>query len=305
MSRLLVTGWDGFVGNTLQQMVGADNFHKFELVIPSCPIELRDPASVTQAVRETKPDYVIHLAAQSFVPASIADPRTTYEVNFFGTLNLLEALQAEHFTGRLIYVSSGDVYGLVPSEALPISESRSVQPRNPYAVSKAAAEMLCCQWVQTNGFDIVLVRPFNHIGPGQSDRFVVSDFAKQIVECKLKLREPLLSVGATDTTRDMTDVRDVVQAYLLLLEKGVKGDIYNVCSGREQSIGEILEKLMKLAQVNCRIVQDTARMRPAEQKRMYGSFEKLNQQTGWTPTIHIDQSLQDILRYWESEFRNV
>lgn len=304
MKRLLVTGWDGFVGRVLGDSLRFSATARYELITPMRGFELREPDSVERAVSAVQPDYVIHLAAQSFVPDSLADPRATYEINFMGTFNLLNALRSNNFSGRLLYVSSGDVYGLVPPEDLPVTESRAVQPRNPYSVSKAAAELLCLQWVQTAGFDIVVARPFNHVGPGQSQRFVVSDFAKQIVESKLGVHPPVLSVGSIDTTRDMTDVRDVVRAYLQLIENGIKGEVYNVCSGQELSIRGILDKLMAFAQIDCRIVQDAARTRPSEQKRMCGSFKKLNSQTGWEPAIPIDQSLRDLLSFWESRLKN-
>jgi GDP-4-dehydro-6-deoxy-D-mannose reductase len=267
-------------------------------------IGLLDPASLARAIEETQPDLVLHLAAQSFVPSSISDPRATYNVNFFGTLNLLEALKACGFPGRMLYISSGDVYGLVAPDVLPIAETHAVRPRNPYAVSKAAAELLCYQWTQNHAFEIVLARPFNHVGPGQAEWFVVPDFAKQVVEVKLGLREPVIRVGAIDVTRDFTDVRDVVRAYFLLLERGKKGEAYNICTGREQSIREILERLIVIAGIDCQIVQDEARFRPNEQKRIYGSFAKLNEQVGWQPTIDIDKSLQDVLSYWESKLKH-
>jgi GDP-4-dehydro-6-deoxy-D-mannose reductase len=305
MKRILVTGLDGFVGRVVQNMIERREADaRFKLVVPSMTIELLDPASLARAIEETQPDLVLHLAAQSFVPSSISDPRATYNVNFFGTLNLLEALKACGFPGRMLYISSGDVYGLVAPDALPIAETYAVRPRNPYAVSKAAAELLCYQWTQSHAFEIVLARPFNHVGPGQAEWFVVPDFAKQVVEVKLGLREPVIRVGAIDVTRDFTDVRDVVRAYFLLLETGKKSEAYNICSGREQSIREILERLIVIAGIDCQIVQDEARFRPNEQKRIYGSFAKLNEQVGWQPTIDIDKSLQDVLSYWESKLKH-
>jgi GDP-4-dehydro-6-deoxy-D-mannose reductase len=305
MKRLLVTGLDGFVGRVVQDLIehgGPES--RFKLAVPSVAIELLDPASLAKAIEETRPELVLHLAAQSFVPSSVKDPHATYNVNFFGTLNLLEALKARGFSGRMLYISSGDVYGLVAPDALPIAEAHQVRPRNPYAVSKAAAELLCYQWTQNHAFDIVLARPFNHVGPGQAEWFVVSDFAKQIVEIKLGLREPVIRVGDIDVTRDFTDVRDVARAYFLLLERGKKGEVYNICSGKEQSIRGILEKLVVISGIDCQIVRDEARFRPNEQKKMYGSYAKLNEQVGWQPTIDIDKSLQDVLSDWESKIKH-
>jgi len=285
-------------------MLREGEFSGYEAVIPSSPLEMRDAKAVRRVVEEVRPEHVIHLAAQSFVPASFTDPHTTFDVNLIGTLNLLEALRAQGLPGRLIYVSSGDVYGTVAVEDLPVTERQAVRPLNPYAVSKASAELLCHQWLQTSDLDIVIARPFNHIGPGQSERFVVSDFARQVAGFKAGRGEPVLVVGSTDTTRDMTDVRDVVGAYMLLLADGDRGDVYNICSGSERSIGAILEKLIAIAQVSCRIVQDPARVRAREQKRMCGSFEKLKRRTGWKPTIDFEQSLADILQYWNDRLAN-
>jgi GDP-4-dehydro-6-deoxy-D-mannose reductase len=304
MKRLMVTGLDGFVGRHVKQAVESLRDGRFQLVEARGAIELREPATLQQAIEETRPDYVLHLAAQSFVPASVKDPRATYEVNFFGTLNLLQALKAGGFRGRMLYVGSAEEYGAVRDEDLPVVESCPLRPRTPYGVSKAAAELLCYQWTQDQGFEIVMSRPFNHLGPGQAEHFVVPDFAKQVTEIKLGRREPVLKVGAIDVTRDFTDVRDVVQAYLALMERGESGEAYNVCSGREYSIREILEELIRLAEVECRIIVDNARLRAVERKRNRGSFEKLAKCTGWNPRITLTESLRDVLAYWELKFRH-
>jgi len=304
MKRLMVTGLDGFVGRHVKQAVESLRDGRFQLVEARGAIELREPATLQQAIEETRPDYVLHLAAQSFVPASVKDPRATYEVNFFGTLNLLQALKAGGFRGRMLYVGSAEEYGAVRDEDLPVVESCPLRPRTPYGVSKAAAELLCYQWTQDQGFEIVMSRPFNHLGPGQAEHFVVPDFAKQVTEIKLGRREPVLKVGAIEVTRDFTDVRDVVQAYLALMERGESGEAYNVCSGREYSIREILEELIRLAEVECRIIVDNARLRAVERKRNRGSFEKLAQCTGWNPRITLTESLRDVLAYWELKFRH-
>jgi len=304
MKRLMVTGLDGFVGRHVKQAVESLRDGRFQLVEARGAIELREPATLQQAIEETRPDYVLHLAAQSFVPASVKDPRATYEVNFFGTLNLLQTLKAGGFRGRMLYVGSAEEYGAVRDEDLPVVESCPLRPRTPYGVSKAAAELLCYQWTQDQGFEIVMSRPFNHLGPGQAEHFVVPDFAKQVTEIKLGRREPVLKVGAIDVTRDFTDVRDVVQAYLALMERGESGEAYNVCSGREYSIREILEELIRLAEVECRIIVDNARLRAVERKRNRGSFEKLANCTGWNPRITLTESLRDVLAYWELKFRH-
>lgn len=301
-ARWMVTGAEGFVGGFIPPALAASGLPF--LYLPQQIRELRDPEEVCRVCAEAAPDFVIHLAAQSFVQEAFKDPRSTLDINLTGTLNLLQALKDSGFSGRLLFVSSGDVYGLTAPEALPVREERALKPRNPYAVSKVAAEALCYQWSQTEGMDIVIARPFNHIGPRQSAHFAISDFARQVVEIKLGRRAPEIHVGDIDTTRDFTDVRDVVRAYLALLEKGERGGIYNICSGTERSIRAMLRRLLELAGVDADICQDAARMRPAEQRRMVGSPERLQTATGWQAQIALDDSLNDILTYWEQELQH-
>jgi GDP-4-dehydro-6-deoxy-D-mannose reductase len=304
MKRLIVTGLDGFVGQHVRRALETGHYGHFRLVVPRTTIELTEPATLTLALEETQPDCVLHLAAQSFIPESIRDPRATYEVNFFGTLNLLEALKSHGFGGRILYIGSADVYGAVSDKDLPVVETHPLRPRTPYGVSKAAAELLCYQWTQDQGLDIVMTRPFNHIGPGQAEHFVVPDFAKQIAEIKLGRREPVIKVGAIDVTRDFTDVRDVVAAYLSLIDRGVTGEVYNVCSGREYSIRDVLNELIRLADVQCGVVSDDSRLRAAERRRNRGSFDKLRNCTGWEPRIPLTDSLRDVLAYWDKKLVN-
>lgn len=304
MKRLLVTGLDGFVGQHVRQAVEGSRDGRFRLTVPRDAIQLTDPETIEKAVRGARPECVLHLAAQSFIPQSIKDPRATYDVNFFGTLNLLEALKSSGFGGRVVYVGSADVYGAVDEKDLPVVETHPLRPRTPYGVSKAAAELLCYQWTQDHGLDIVMTRPFNHIGPGQAERFVVPDFAKQITEIKLGRREAVIKVGAIDVTRDFTDVRDVVQAYLALIERGEAGEAYNVCSGHEYRIRDVLDELIQLAGIGCKIVVDDHRLRAAERQRNRGSFEKLAKRTGWAPRIPLTESLRDVLAYSEKTLRN-
>ncbi|MGQ9500130.1 MAG: GDP-mannose 4,6-dehydratase [Dissulfurimicrobium sp.] len=295
--KVLLTGANGFVGHHVMERLDC-----VPLFLNGARVDIRDACAVLTAVKtilkDVSFDAVIHLAAQSFVPESFKDPRATFDVNFFGTLNLLSALKEEGFKGKMIFVGSGDVYGLVPSDRLPIVEDTPPKPRNPYAVSKLAAEALCYQWSQTEGFEIVMTRPFNHIGPGQDECFVVSSLAKQVMEIKMGIKRPVIEVGDIDVTRDFIDVRDVVRAYKLLLEYGTNGEIYNICSGKERIIRNILERLMELAGIEADIHQNPSRMRVAEQRRVCGSPERLIKDTGWAPQISFDDALKDILDYW-------
>jgi GDP-4-dehydro-6-deoxy-D-mannose reductase len=301
LNRLLVTGRHGFVGSALAHRVQTDAaFSDWIVVDTPGELDLRDPVATNDMVAVAAPDAVLHLAAQSFVPDALRDPAATLQVNLFGTLNLLQALKRCGFRGRMIYAGTGDVYGVVPEDALPVAETRLPAPRNPYAVSKLAAEALCYQWTATDRMDVVLARPFNHIGWGQSERFVVSDFARQIVEIRQGRRKPVVAVGDIDVTRDFTDVRDGVHAYIALLASGSIGEIYNVCSGRETSIRAVLERLATLAGVEITIEQDPVRFRKSEQRRMCGDPAKIKRATGWEATTPLDDSLNEMLRYWES-----
>lgn len=267
-------------------------------------LDLRDPEAAAALVKENAPDAVIHLAAQSWVPDAFRDPELTLQVNVLGTLNLLQALRRTGFSGRMVFVSTGDVYGHVPDNELPIREDRLPAPRNPYAVSKLAAEALCYQWSVTEGMEITIARAFNHIGPGQSERFVVSDFARQVAEIKLGRRQPTVSVGDIDVTRDFTDVRDVVRAYFALLRDGASGEIYNICSGREQSIRALLHRLAAIAGVGISVQQDPSRLRKSEQRRVVGDPAKMQRATGWQSTTELDESLASMLHQWEQEIAN-
>lgn len=262
-------------------------------------LDIRDSRTVAELVAGAVPDAVVHLAAQSFVPESFRDPAATLSINLIGTLNLLQALRQSGFEGRFVYVSTGDVYGRVPEDVLPVTEAWMPAPRNPYAVSKLAAEALCRQWWMTEGMDTIVARAFNHIGRGQSDRFVVSDFAHQIACIRRGEREPRVHVGDIEVTRDFTDVHDVVRGYFALLERGAGGEIYNVCSGTEHSIRSILERLATLADVEITIEREPGRFRKAEQRRMCGDPSKMREATGWSATTPLDDSLTTMLRQWD------
>src|SRR3989442_981703 len=294
--KLLLTGSDGFVGSVFKRHGPCT-----PLADEDGNVDLRDADRLRRAVASIAPEAVIHLAAQTFVPESLARPRETYEINFFGTLNLLEALKAAGFKGRFLFVGSGDSYGIVGSDDLPVDEMHPLRPRSPYAVSKAAAEALCYQWAQSEAFEILMTRSFNHIGPGQSERFVVSAFARQVMEIRKGRRAPAIRTGDIDVTRDFTDVRDVVEAYRLLLTQGIHGEVYNVCSGSEQSIRDLLMRLLRLAGVEATIEQDPSRLRKTEQRRIFGSPRKLERDTGWQRRYSLETSLADILNEWEAK----
>lgn len=303
--RLLVTGRSGFVGETLASLLATtEHGQRWSLLDIPATLDLRDRDAITRFIAETRPDAVVHLAAQSAVPESFRDPETTLQINVMGTLHLLQALSAADFRGRLLYIGTGEVYGLVPEGELPVVETRLPRPRNPYAVSKLAAEALCWQWHASQGMDIVLARPFNHIGAGQSDRFAVSDFAHQVAAIKRGTHPAVIRVGDLDVTRDFTDVRDVIEAYLALLERGTAGEIYNVCSGAEHSMASILAALVELGGIEVKIETESQRLRPTEQRRMRGDATKIHTATGWSATTPLQVSLQAALQSWEERLGN-
>ena len=296
MKTLLVTGLSGFVGGHLQHAIARSETWQ---LLAAKPHNLLDPASLDAWLQAGVPDAVIHLAGQTFVPAAFKDPAHTLQVNLLGTLNLLQALKRAGFNGSFLFVSSGDVYGQVAEADLPITEALAPKPRNPYAVSKVAAELLCQQWGYAEGWRMLIARPFNHIGPGQAASFVVPGMAQQIARAGGAQRITL-EVGDIDVSRDFLDVRDVISAYFALLEHGRSGEIYNLCSGVERTVRELIVQMSRLAGMDAELVQDPTRLRPADQRRVVGCSEKLQTETGWKPGISITETLQSVLSDWET-----
>lgn len=294
MKKLLLIGGTGFVGSHLSKACAE------EYLIESTgrEVDVRDPVQLKAVIQRVKPDNVVSLAAITTLRESFEDQRSTYDTNFTGTLNLLMALKDSNFSGQLLFVSSSEVYGLLNVGDLPVSEALLPKPLSPYAVAKMASEALCYQWSRYERFKIVIARPFNHIGPGQSERFAIADFARQIAKIKLGLEPPVITVGDIDTTRDFTDVRDIADAYHKLLDAGANGEIYNVCSGSERSIRFLIERMCQLAGCDVEIRRDAARFRLSDQRRVCGGNLKLIEATGWSCTFMLDQTLSDIIEYW-------
>jgi GDP-4-dehydro-6-deoxy-D-mannose reductase len=300
MQTILVTGASGFVGGTLLAMAERGELDPAQRIVALPPqLDLRDVPALNAALASVACDAVIHLAAISFVPESFERPSETYAINLHGTMNLVEGLKARGFGGAFLYVSSGDVYGTVPAEALPISEERIPRPRNPYAASKLSAEVYCYQAGLTSGMRMLVARPFNHIGPGQSDRFVLPAMAKQLREIKDGRQPAVIEAGNMDVTRDFSDVRDVLRAYLSLLAVGRAGETYNVCSGVERNVGDVLRKMLEFTGIQAGVQVREDKRRPHEQRRHYGSNRKLCDDTGWQPRIEFEQSLRDLLASWK------
>ena len=294
MKKILLVGGTGFVGTHLRNLFEVDS----AVISTGTNVDIRDIKKIRALIERERPDNVVHLAAITTLRESFKNPENTYDINFMGTLNVLKALRDIDFSGRFLFISSSEVYGLLTESDLPVTERQPTKPLSPYAVSKIAAEALCYQWSQLEKFETLIARPFNHIGPGQSERFAISDFGKQIAAIKLGLAEPVIHVGDIDTTRDFTDVRDIVAAYQLLLRRGRNGEIYNVCSGREYSIRTLLMRMCFLAGVEVELRSDVDRFRSSEQRRVLGSNNKLHDDTGWNATYEIDQTLKNITDYW-------
>lgn len=304
MKRLLVTGRHGFVGSTLARLVDSDpSLRAWQLATISEQFEILDVDAVRRLVDDAAPDAVVHLAARSSVAESLRDPEGTLRVNLFGTLNLLRALDDARFSGPLLFVSSGDVYGNVPEHRLPVDENQPPSPRNPYAVSKVAAEALCRQWALTSNKRVVVARPFNHIGPGQGEQFAIPAFVRQIAEIRAGLCPPVVAVGDIDVTRDFTDVRDIVRAYVLAATTAEPGEVYNIASGHGHSIRDLLDTLITLSGLEVEVKIDTQRLRPSDVEILIGDSTKFRERTGWEPAIPLQTTLSDLLDYWRRRLR--
>lgn len=299
MQTVLLIGGTGFVGRHMQRSL----LPGFKVIATGRGSDIGDIAKIRSLVKTASPDIVVNFASITTVRESFQDPLDTYRTGFLGALNLLMALKESGFRGKMLNISSSEVYGFPSDDLLPVDEEALLRPMSPYSVSKAATEALCYQWSQTEQFEIVTARPFTHIGPGQSDRFAISNFARQIAEISLGKKAPVIHVGNLHATRDITDVRDVVRAYSLLLEKGRNGQAYNICSGRETSIKALLNELIELARLDIRIEHDEALMRDAEQKRIYGSYEKIRNEAGWDPLIPLSQTLADTFSCWVDKLK--
>ncbi len=306
--RILITGATGFVGNHLRNyLLNETDWQIFGTTYPDPPpatphsreqfilIDLRDPLAVETLLDQIQPDAIIHLAAQSHVPTAYAAPWETLENNIRGQLNLSEACVHLGLKPRILIIGSGEEYGRADAAHLPLVEDHPLHPENPYSVSKVAQDMLGYQYFISYNLPVIRMRPFNHIGPGQSPRFVLPAFASQIARIEAGLQEPVLRVGNLEPARDFTDVRDVVRAYYLALLHGRAGEAYNVSSGVPRTIQSLLDQLLALAQVSIRVEIDPQRYRPADVPVVYASSTKLSTDTGWIPTLPIEQTVREVL----------
>lgn len=302
---LLVVGATGFVGGHL---VSAARDAGFAVVAAArrpgeadLVCDLCDGPSVEEAVRATAPDAVVNLAGLSSVSQSFATPAEAFEVNTVGAVRLLDSLARHAPKAHVLCVSSGDVYGSLPASALPAVEDQKPQPRSPYAASKAAMELACEQYRRSAGLAVTTVRSFNHTGPGQSEAFVASSFARQVAEAERSAAAAaVLRTGNLELIRDFSDVRDIVRAYMLLLERGIVGT-FNACSGRGVRVRELVDGLSEHARIPVRTEVGSARLRGPEIASLYGSPGRLQESTGWKPELPLSRTLGDLLAWWREK----
>ena len=309
--RVLITGMDGFAGSYLSELllrethwnlIGVSRSTEGDRVshrVQWWRIDLRDPDGIRRLMKYERPDLVVHLAAQSHVPTAWKDPWATFENNVRGQTNLLEAILANRLTPRLLIVTSNEVYGAPAlSSDLPYTEASPLRPNNPYGVSKAAQDLSAIQYHLSHRLDLLVARPFNHIGPRQRENFVVSDFARQIALIEAGQQEPVMRLGNMAAQRDFTDVRDVARAYFLMIKNADAGRTYNVCSGVPRSIQSILDLMFGMTTARIQVETDQSKFRVSDTPVSYGDNTRLREATGWQQSIPFEQTIRDMLDYW-------
>jgi GDP-4-dehydro-6-deoxy-D-mannose reductase len=305
MSKVLITGVNGFVGQHLREELTSQGIEVVGIGGPQADsqkaqqntlsLDLSDPTEANK-IDFTGVTGVIHLAGLAAVGPSFDEPMRYIDTNIGIETNLFEAALKQSVTPRFLIISTGALYS--PAAEMPITEISPILPSSPYAVSKIGQEEMA-KYYLGRGFEVLIARPFNHIGPGQGPGFIVPDIAQQIVACE-KGEQTNICVGNLDAKRDYTDVRDIVRAYRLLLENGVSGETYNVCSNNPMSGHDILSGLLNASGKSFEIKQDPAKMRPADNPVIYGNHDKLTSATGWEPEIKLDQTFTDVVADWRS-----
>jgi GDP-4-dehydro-6-deoxy-D-mannose reductase len=315
--RALITGITGFAGSHLAEHILAehpdvkvygtfrwrsrmDNVEHFDRKIELLETDLRDYSSMQRALAISRPDYIFHLAAQSYVPASWTAPTETLVTNVTGQTNLFEAIRSLQLDPVVQIACSSEQYGLVLPDEVPIKETNPLRPLSPYAVSKVAQDYLGYQYFQSYGLKVVRTRGFNHTGPRRGQVFVTSNFCSQVAAIELGLQEPVIRVGNVEAIRDFTDVRDMVRAYWLAVTKARPGEVYNIATGQGIRIREILDRVLALSRVEVKVEVDPARLRPSDVEILVGDSSKFRADTGWEPRIPFEQTLHDLLGYWRT-----
>jgi GDP-4-dehydro-6-deoxy-D-mannose reductase len=287
-----IVRWRSRMDN-IAHLVGSPRIHLHEA-------DLKDIVSLKKALAEAKPDRIFHLAAQSFVPASWRLPAETFMINAVGEINLFEAVLSLGLDPRIQVAGSSEEYGHVNPDEVPMKETNPLRPLSPYAVSKVAQDLLAYQYWKSYGLKTVRTRGFNHTGPRRGEVFVTSNFAKQLAEVEKGRREPVISVGNLEAKRDFSDVRDIVRAYWLALEKGEPGEVYNIGSGKAMAMREMLDLLLALSQVKVEVRVDPERLRPSDVPILLADPSKFRALTGWEPTIPLQTTFADLLEYWRA-----
>ena len=309
--KVLISGATGFVGHHLIDFLSSPGYEIYGTCFPDKPeegdphrgknisyLDIRSEEEVFETIKRTQPNWIFHLAAISNVRRSWERKKENLETNLMGTFHLLEGVKQFFPQARFIFVSSSDVYGiLVPTEKA-LKEEDSFHVVNPYAFTKVSGEILSKFYAEIENLDIVIARSFSHTGPGQSPDFVCSDWALQIARIEKGLAEPVIEVGNLSVKRDFTDVRDIVRAYALLMEKGRRGEVYNVCSGKAVPLREILDLLLSFSSQKIEVQVDSSKLRKADIPLLLGNNQKIKEETSWTPEIPLKQSLHDLLEYW-------
>lgn len=313
MKKALITGITGFAGSHLAELLlkeglevygttrprsKTDNIDHIKNRLNLYDADILDSHSLHSIIVKIKPDNIFHLAAQSFVQTSWASPATTMEINIVGSVHLFEAVRRAEINPVIQIACSSEEYGLVYPNELPVKEENPLRPQSPYAVSKVAMDYLGYQYFQSYKMKIIRTRGFNHTGPRRGEIFVTSNFAKQIAEIEKGKKEPVVEVGNLEAKRDWTDVRDMVKAYLLAVQKGKPGEVYNICSEKVVRVGDMLDMLLKMSKVKVKVRQDPARLRPSDVPILLGNCSKFRKATGWKPEIPFEKTMEDLLNYW-------
>ena len=315
MKKVFITGITGFAGSFLAEHIASqkdyeifgsflsdtnlENTASVKEKVSLRQIDLRDSQKLQDLIKEIRPDFIYHLAALTSPADSFKNPAGFINNNTEAEVNLLEAIRVAGIFPKVLIASSAEVYGEVAAGNLPIDEDTPLRPATPYAVSKIAQDFLGLQYFISYKIPVIRVRPFNHIGPRQAPNFVVSSFSKRIVDIE-RGKESVMRVGNLMAKRDFTDVRDIVRGYLLLLEMGDPGDVYNIGSGKSYKISEILDKLLSMSNKDIKIEIDKQLLRPIDVPELVCDNKKIFQKTGWKPEIPIEKTLADTLDYWRS-----
>lgn len=313
--KALITGITGFAGSHLAENLLSHGYEVYGTIrwrsktenidhlkgrIKLIETDLRDLSSTQRMILEVMPDAVFHLAAQSFVYSSFHAPQETLTTNIIGNVNLLEAVRMAKIRPVIQVAGSSEEYGLVHPEECPITEDNPLRPLSPYGVSKVGQDLISRQYFHSYGIPCIVTRAFNHTGPRRGEVFVTSNFAQQIAKIEKGKQEPIIKHGNLEAKRDFTDVRDVAEAYRLVVEKGTPGEVYNICSGDAGTfaIKDMLALLLRLSKVKITLAQDPARMRPSDVNILHGDSSKFRTLTGWKPTIPFEKTMVDLLNYW-------